>query len=275
MNYVTQFLNRCCNSGIRLRIDKFNFAESAVNFAGVRLSQSGYKMQDKIFTAIRDFKTPQCLKDLQSFQGMVNQSALQLYSLFNKDLASALQPLRELLKGSNEDFVMTDLHVHAFERAKCILTSEHVLAHYSPNAPMQLYMYASLKNGLGVVLKQQQPDLLWRPIQLGSRTLHDAETSYAPIELELQAIVYATSKCNMFLAGHDFVIFTDHRPQTTICNKRRFDEMANTGILLSLVKLMDYNFTVEYLPGVENRIADTLSHHPTDTPTQHEIENLT
>ena len=122
VNYVTQFLNRCHNSGIRWRIDKFNFAESAVNFAGVRLSQSGYKMQDKIFTAIRDFKTPQCLKVLQSFQGMANQLAP-----FNKNLASALQPLRELLKRSNEDFVMTDLHVHAFERAECILTSEHVL----------------------------------------------------------------------------------------------------------------------------------------------------
>ena len=112
MNYVTQFLNRCRNSGIRLRIDKFNFAESAVNFAGVRLSQSGYKMQDNIFTAIRDFKTPQCLKDLQSFQGMANQLAP-----FNEDLASVLRLLRELLKRSNEDFVMSDLHVQAFERA--------------------------------------------------------------------------------------------------------------------------------------------------------------
>ena len=82
VNYVTQFLNRCRNSGIRLRIDKFNFVESAVNFAGVRLSQSGYKMQGKIFTAIRDSKTPQSLKDPQSFQGMANQLAP-----FNKDLA--------------------------------------------------------------------------------------------------------------------------------------------------------------------------------------------
>ena len=60
VNYVTQFLNRCRNSSIRSRIDKFNFAESALNFAGVRLSQSDYKMQDKIFTVIRDFKTQQC-----------------------------------------------------------------------------------------------------------------------------------------------------------------------------------------------------------------------
>ena len=75
---------------------------------------------------------------------------------------------------------MTDLHVHAFERAKCILTSEHVLGYNRPNAPMQLYTDACLKNCLGFVLKQQQPDLSWRPIQLGSRTLHDAKTRFAP-----------------------------------------------------------------------------------------------
>ena len=79
---------------------------------------------------------------------------------------------------------MTDLYVHAFERATWILTSEHVRAFHRPNAPMQLYTDASLKNVLGFVLKQQQPDLLWRPIQLGSHnTLHDAETHYAPIIL--------------------------------------------------------------------------------------------
>ena len=77
---------------------------------------------------------------------------------------------------------------------------------------MQLYTDASLKNGFGFAFKQQQPDLSWRLIQLGSRTLHDAETRYAPTELELQAIVYVTSKCNTILAGHDFVTFTDHRP---------------------------------------------------------------
>ena len=61
VNYVTQFLICCPNSGIRLRLDKSKLAESAVNFAGVRLSQTGYIMQDKTFTAIRDIKTPQCL----------------------------------------------------------------------------------------------------------------------------------------------------------------------------------------------------------------------
>ena len=73
---------------------------------------------------------------------------------------------------------------------------------------------------------------------------------------------------SLAVAPHDFMTFTDHRPLTTICNKRRLDDVKNTCILQSLVKLMDYNFTVEYLPGVENRIADTLSRHPADTPTR-------
>ena len=34
---VKQFLNRCRGSGFRLRMDKYNFVESDVNFASVRL----------------------------------------------------------------------------------------------------------------------------------------------------------------------------------------------------------------------------------------------
>ena len=29
---------------------------------------------------------------------------------------------------------------------------------------------------------------------------------------------------------------------------------------------MDYNFTVEYIPGSHNKAADSFSHHPVDSP---------
>ena len=37
---------------------------------------------------------------------------------------------------------------------------------------------------------------------------------------------------------------------------------------------MDYHFTVEYLPGTQNKIADTLSRYPVDTPDTNEVANL-
>ena len=120
-----------------------------------------------------------------------------------------------------------------------------------------MFTDASLKHGLGFYLKQQQTDNDWKTIQTGSRTLTPAETRYAPIELELQAIVYATKKCHNFLAGTKFNLFTDHRPLVNICNKRRLDKINNSRILQSLLKLMDYNFTVNYIPGSQNKVADS------------------
>ena len=159
-----------------------------------------------------------------------------------------------------------DEQTAAFEKAKNILTSPIVIAYYQPGAPLQLFTDASLKNGLGFYLKQQQSDNTWKTIQTGSRTLTPAETRYAPIELELQAIVYATKKCHNFLAGTAFNLFTDHRPLVSICNKRRLDDIGNSRILRSLLKLMDYNFTVNYIPGSQNKVADSFLRNPVDQP---------
>ena len=70
-----------------------------------------------------------------------------------------------------------------------------------------------------------------------SRTLTSAETKYAPIELELQAIAYATRKCHTFQAGTTFKLFTDHRPLISIRNKRKLDDVSNSRILRSVLKI--------------------------------------
>ena len=49
---VRQFLQRCVNKGICLHKDKFKFCEKAVIFAGYKLSQEGYKIDDSLLNAI-------------------------------------------------------------------------------------------------------------------------------------------------------------------------------------------------------------------------------
>ena len=266
---VKKFLTRCREAGIRLQRNKFIFAQPEITFAGIVLNHNGYRMQDKVIKAIRDFKKPESLTDLQSFQGMANQLAP-----FNRDLATALQPLRPLLQKNAQPFHMNDEQTLAFENAKAILTSNNVIAYYRPGAPLRLFTDASLKHGLGFYLKQQQTDNDWKTIQTGSRTLTPAETRYAPIELELQAIVYATKKCHNFLAGTKFNLFTDHRPLVSICNKRRLDNINNSRILRSLLKLMDYNFTVNYIPGPQNKVADSFSRNPVDNPDETDQQHV-
>ena len=80
---------------------------------------------------------------------------------------------------------------------------------------------------------------------------------------------------SLLLAGNAFVIFTDHCPLVTICNKRRLDEVENTRILRSLIKLMDNNqFTVEYIPDTQIKIVDILLQHSADSPASNKIDSL-
>ena len=79
---------------------------------------------------------------------------------------------------------------------------------------------------------------------------------------------------SLLLAGNAFVIFTDHRPLVTICNKHRLDEVANTRILRSLIKLMDYQFTVKYIPDTQIKIVDILLQHSADSPASNKIDSL-
>ena len=180
--------------------NKFIFAQPEVTFAGIVLNHNGYRMQDKVIKVIRDFKKPESLTDLQSFQDMANQ----LVS-FNRDLATALQLLRPLLQKNAKPFHMNDEQTLVFENAETILTGNNVIAYYQPGTPLRLFINASLKHGLGFYLKQQQIDNDWKTIQTGSRTLTPAETRYAPTELELQTIVYSTKKCHNFSAGTNLI----------------------------------------------------------------------
>ena len=115
-NFVRKFLTRCRERGIRLQRDKFVSAKSEITFDGIVLSDRGSKIQDKVLNPIKDFKKPETLTDLQSFQEMANQLAP-----FNRDLATALQPLRPLLRKTADPFNTTKEKTLAFQKAKDIL----------------------------------------------------------------------------------------------------------------------------------------------------------
>ena len=127
------------------------------------------------------------------------------------------------------------------------------------------------RQGLGFVLQQKHHEA-WRLIQAGSQFLSDTESRYAVIELELLAVTWAISKCNIFLAGlQHFLVITDHHPLIPILNNHRLDEIENPRLQRMKAKLMGYNFTTKWLKGSLNQVPDALSRNPTSNPEPHEI----
>jgi len=96
-----------------------------------------------------------------------------------------------------------------------------------------------------------------------SRSLNSAEKNYAQIEKELLAIVYGCTKFHQYVYGKKVKVQTD--PQ-------RLQRM--------MLRLQRYDLQVEYEPGKNLFIADTLSRAPeesneTSANTKDEFEVLT
>ena len=76
------------------------------------------------------------------------------------------------------------------------------------------------------------------------------------------AIIVALEKCCYWLRGcPHFTVRTDHKSLESIYNNKPLDEISDE-ILDIVVSTYHYNFTVEYIRGKDNELADHLSRHP-------------
>ena len=164
-----------------------------------------------IVEAIAKFPTPSSRTDHRSFVGLTNQ-----FSTFTRNLLEALALLRPLLSTHNF-FWWTAVHNSAFEQAKQLIITAHVLAFFDPSKETRIYTDAStLGQGFLLIQRPATGDSEWRIVLAGSRFLTDTESRYAVIELECLVVAWAIKKSNLFLAGLHIV--TDHNPLITILN---------------------------------------------------------
>ena len=87
------------------------------------------------------------------------------------------------------------------------------------------------------------------------RKLTLTEQRYSTTEREMLAIVYGYHACYHLVYGRKIVFGTDHKPLVTLCKlKRPFDRL---GRLLN--HLMGVDYTLEFIPGHLNFLADFMS----------------
>ena len=127
--------------------------------------------------------------------------------------------------------------------------------------------------GLGAVIKQGG-----HPIPYASRALTKTERNYAQIEKECLTIVFAAERFKQYILDKEKVkVFSGHKPLETILSKpihtspKRLQRMW--------LRLQKYSLNVEYKPGPQMYISDTLSRASLpareDKATIFEIQELT
>jgi hypothetical protein len=152
--------------------------------------------------------------------------------------------------------VWTGAHKKAMEEVKKTLTTTPIIAPFDPRAETALETDASRKKGFGYALLQKQKDS-WRLIQCGSRFLTDTKTRYAMVKLDSLAIVWATKKCRMYLAGlPTYTVVTYHRPLLPILNNYTLDRVENIRLVRYKTALSGYQFKVTWRKGTDHCVPD-------------------
>ena len=99
-----------------------------------------------------------------------------------------------------------------------------------------------------------------KPIAFASKSLTGVESRYASIERELLAVVFACIRFNTYLQGRRFTVQSDHKPLEMIHLKSMHN--APPRLQRMLLQLQKYDMKIEYKPGSEMLLADTLSRCP-------------
>ena len=140
----------------------------------------------------------------------------------------------------------------------------------SDTAPITLHTDAS-DYGVGGYLFQTV-DGIDQPVALVSKSLSKSQLRWSVIVKEAYGIFYSCMYLQSLLRDRLFKIKTDHR------NLLFIKEASNPMILRWYMALSEFSFTLEFIPGVDNNIADAMSrlcrNNMVDEPKEYTEEHI-
>jgi hypothetical protein len=255
--HVRMVLQRLSDMKLYAKRSKCEFFQREVEFLGHRVGEDGLKVMHEKVMAVDQWPQPTNVGDVRSFLGLTG-----FYRKFVRDFSKVASPLSDLTK-DDVTFHWGPTQESAFQQLKNALRTAPVLVLPDPTRPFVVHTDAS-DYATGAVLQQDQGHGL-QPVAFLSKKMLPAETRYPVHEKELLAIVHALTHWRHLLHGNHttrFIVRTDHNSL----------QYFNTQPMLSgrqarwKDKLAEFDFTIEYIPGHTNAVADAFSRRTDHRP---------
>lgn len=229
-----------------LRRSKCIFAQNSIHYLGHIVSSQGVVPDPVKIQAMVNRPTSGSQSELHELFGLT-----RFYRKFIKGYVVVISPLTTLLWKDNFQWHRkTQL---AFNKLKRLMTEALVLATSDFTILFILETDASCF-AIGAVLLQNS-----HPIKFFSKTLCPPLLTSSTYVWELHAITTMVRKWRHYSLGHPFVILTNHRSLKDLMSQA----IQTSKQQIYLVKLLGYDYTIQYKAGSSNIIAAALSQIPT------------
>ena len=252
---LSAVLERFMEHGLKLKPSKCNFFCTEISYLGHKVSAAGTEPGTDGLKGITEIAPPATYTQVRKFLG-----ATGYFRCFIKGYARITKPLNYLLQGENRKLKSHPVGLPpdalaAFQELKMKYLTVSVLVFTDFKKSLLLETDASIE-GLGVVLSQKQDDNHYHPIAYASRGLKGGELKYHSSKLEFLALKWAvTEQFREYLQYQPFLVHTDNNPLTYIMTMPNLDTVRHRWV----AAMAGYNFEIEYVRGMDNKVADALS----------------
>lgn len=170
------------------------------------------------------------------------------YRKFVRNFRHISKPLTDMLH--KDSFQWHPTAELAFQELKTALTTTPVLA--LPDFSKKFVVECDASNrGIRDILSQEQ-----HPIAYLSKALSDKHCTFSVYDKEMLGVVLAVQHWHPYLLGQRFTILTDHNTIKHFLEQRITTPTQEKWLL----KLLGYNYDIQYRTGTNNAGPDALSH---------------
>ena len=246
---LRQIFQRFREYNITLNPDKVILGANEIEYVGHLLNSQGKSFtRDKINSAI-EIEQPLTEQDLKQFLGLANYFRSHINNM-SKYMYSLQQMLKNYNKNSKKLLNWTPMTQAAYETIVDLIRNCPMLYFMDESAPVFLYTDAC-DHGIGAYL-YQLVNGEERPVAFMSKSLSGAQLNWSTPEKEAFAIYSALIKFEHLIRDIHFTLKTDHANLT-------FIDKGTGKILRWKLAIQEYDFDLEYVPGIQNPVADAFS----------------
>ena len=220
-----------------------------VEYVGKEISKEGITMSSKKINGVTNFPMSRKTTELRSSLGLANYSRDHVPNHSN-----VVAPLQKIIVHASKKqtlLLWTDAAADAFYMIKQRIAESPLLNFIHDTAPITLMTDAS-DYGIGGYL-YQEVDGKKQLVALVSMSLTKTQLDWSTLQKEAFALYYCCTYLDALLRDLKFTILTDHKNLTFI----EIDKNEMVGRWR--VALQELDYTIGYVPGKENDIADAMS----------------
>ena len=255
MKHLKIIFQRLREANLKLKASKCSFFKQHIQYLGHLISGQGIEPLPEKLQSVKEMPPPRTPKEIRQFLGLVGY-----YRKFIPRFADIARPLTNLTK-KDVEFNWTEQCQKTFELLKEMLIKEPILKYPDPEKSYTLFTDAS-KYAWACVLTQEyeheiegKPRKYLHPITYVSGLFKGSQVNWATLTKEAFAIYMSIRKLSYYLEDADITLRSDHLPLKKFLCKNTLNTKVNNWA----VEISPYRIQFEYIKGIKNTLADTMS----------------